>query len=99
MIERHWTALAKKEKANDYIFHLQNRTFAKLKKIEGFIQSKILLREVSEGIEFLIVTVWDNFDAIRKFTGEEIDTAVVPDVVHNMIIRFDSEVKHFEVRC
>lgn len=56
MIERHWKGIAQKDKADEYITHLQNETFKQIKRIEGFISASILKREVREGIEFLIIT-------------------------------------------
>jgi len=67
MISRHWTGLAKKERANEYIAHLQNDTFKQLKNIDGFISANILRREIEEGIEFLIITEWKSLR--RSFTG------------------------------
>ncbi len=66
MIERHWKGIAKKDRANEYIAHLQNVTFRQLQSIAGFISAKILKREVQDGIEFMIVTEWKNFDAIKS---------------------------------
>ncbi|HZI24869.1 MAG TPA: hypothetical protein VFD46_07325 [Chryseolinea sp.] len=42
MIERHWKGIARKERANEYIDHLRNDTFKKLKQINGFIAASIL---------------------------------------------------------
>ena len=85
MISRHWTGLAKSERANEYIAHLKNDTFSQLKTIDGFISAQILKREVEEGIEFLIITGWASFDAIRQFAGTNLDTAVVPGIVQEIM--------------
>ena len=97
MIVRHWTGLAKKDKADDYINHLKNDTFKKLANIEGFIEASILKRELHEGTEFLIITKWDSLKAIREFAGEKYEDAVVPKIAQEMMIRFDKLVKHYEV--
>jgi len=97
MISRHWTGIAKRERADEYIFHLQNDTFKKIKNIDGFISSKILQREVEEGIEFLIITEWESIEAIKKFAGEQFNIAVVPQLVKEIMIRYDHEVRHYMV--
>lgn len=97
MISRHWTGLAKKEKANEYIEHLQNNTFKHIALIPGFIAAHILKRELDEGIEFLIVTEWSSLNAIKQFAGENLDSAVVPDAVKELLIRYDDKVKHYEI--
>lgn len=97
MISRNWTGLCKKESASDYILHLRKDTFRKIKTINGFIRASILKREVSDGIEFLIVTEWQSLDAIKQFAGEDHDTAVVPPTVQEMMVRYDEKVKHYDI--
>jgi len=98
MISRHWTGVVKKERANDYILHLQNDTFKKIKILPGFISANILKRELEDGIEFLIITTWENIEAIKQFAGENYQVAVVPQIAKEMMIRFDSEAKHYEIK-
>ncbi len=98
MIARHWTGLAKKERADDYIAHLQNDTFKQLLNIDGFLKASILRRETEEGVEFLIITEWETFDAIKQFAGTNYETAVVPEIAQRMMIRYDEKVKHYEIK-
>lgn len=97
MISRHWKGLAKDEKADRYIDHLTKDTFPKLSKIKGFIKASILVRELEQGTEFLIITDWESMEAIRAFAGEPADKAVVPPVVHEMMIDYDRKAIHYEV--
>jgi len=96
-ISRHWRGIAKLEEADHYIHHLRNDTFPKLARIEGFIKASILRRPLGEGTEFLIVTTWQSIEAVRKFTGESAETAVVPPSVQAMMVEYDREVAHYEV--
>jgi heme-degrading monooxygenase HmoA len=97
MISRHWTGLAKKERADEYIDHLQNDTFKLIKLIDGFISARILKRDLKKGTEFLIITEWSTLDAIRQFAGENYDRAVVPKIVQDIMIEYDEGVRHYEV--
>lgn len=97
MISRHWIGIAKKERAEEYILHLQNDTFKKIKNIEGCISARILQREVKEGIEFLIITEWESIEAIKQFAGEQFNIAVVPQLVKEIMIKYEHEVKHYSV--
>ena len=97
MISRHWTGIAKKERAHEYIAHLQNDTFKQIANIDGFISAQILKRELDEGIEFLIITEWRTVDAIREFAGADFGTAVVPNLVHDIMIKYDNKVRHYEI--
>lgn len=96
MITRNWTGVIKPERANDYIAHLQHDTFKKLSSIKGFINASILKREVTDGIEFLVVTQWENMQAIQEFAGVNPDIAVVPAVAQEMMVRYDPVVRHYE---
>ena len=97
MISRHWTGLAKRETAHEYIEHLQNDTFKQIAAIPGFIAAHILKREVEEGIEFLIITEWSSFNAIKQFAGTNLDAAVIPKIVKELLIRYDDKVRHYEI--
>ena len=97
MIARHWSGVAKPGEADNYVDHLKNDTFPKLMRIKGFNSASILTRRVDQGTEFLIVTVWESMESIRQFAGETADVAVVPPVVHAMMVEYDRTVRHYEV--
>jgi heme-degrading monooxygenase HmoA len=97
MISRQWRGLAKLAYADDYIEHLRHETFPLLAKISGFVDASILRRDVSEGVEFLIVTRWSSKDAIQQFAGQDIEVAVVPQNVQAMMVTYDQHVRHYDV--
>lgn len=97
MIERHWKGIARSTEADNYIKHLLEDTFPKLKSIDGFLKASILKRTVANGVEFLIVTVWESYEPIKRFAGTDPSVAVVPDLVQAMMIEFEKKVVHYEV--
>jgi len=97
MISRQWKGIARTSEADHYVRHLREETFPRLARIEGFLRASILRRDVSDGVEFLIVTEWQSRDAIRAFAGDAIDVAVVPDNVQAMMVTFDRTVAHYDV--
>ena len=97
MIARHWRGLAKAHLADAYVAHLREETFPAIRKLPGFKNASIARRDVAEGVEFVIVTTWDSLDAIRAFAGADIDVAVVPEKVQQMMVHYDRVVRHFEV--
>lgn len=97
MISRHWKGVAKKERADEYIDHLKRETFPALKKIDGFIAAQILSREVNNGVEFLVITQWKSLKVIHQFAGKNIDVAVVPKLVQDIMVRYDPTVTHYEM--
>ena len=97
MISRQWRGLAKPAFAEAYVEHLQTETFPVIRKLEGFVSVSILRRSLPEGIEFLIVTCWSSVESIRAFAGAEVETAVVPHKVQDMMADYDRIVRHYEV--
>jgi heme-degrading monooxygenase HmoA len=97
MIARHWKGTTKPGFADRYIEHLKTHTVPELTAIPGFVSISILRRELADGTEFLIVTVWRSLDSIREFAGAEPDVAIVPPAAQAMMTRFDRRVAHYEV--
>jgi heme-degrading monooxygenase HmoA len=89
--------LAYPNRAQDYIRHLRTETFPALRKIPGFVDASILSRPFEAGIEFLVVTRWGSMDALAKFSGSDLEAAVVPAEAAQMMIEYDSRARHFEV--
>jgi heme-degrading monooxygenase HmoA len=97
MIARHWRGLAKREFADAYVEHLHSETFPQLVQLPGFHDASILRRDVEQGVEFLVVTVWKSLDAIRDFAGHDPESAVVPAKVQQMMIEYDRRPRHYQV--
>src|SRR5215831_5782701 len=97
MISRHWRAIAKREDADSYVAHPKSDTFPKLASLAGFVRASILRREVPNGTEFQVVTVWESLQAIRAFSGADIESGVVPPVAQAMMVEFDRRAAHYEV--
>ena len=97
MISRQWCGIARRSEADRYVAHLLTETFPQLEQIVGFRGTSILRRDVAVGVEFRIVTLWDSLDAIRAFTGADLESAVVPDKVKAMMVSYDRAAAHYEV--
>jgi heme-degrading monooxygenase HmoA len=98
MISRHWRALARADRAHDYVVHLQQKTLPELRKMSGFIDATILRRDQSQGVEFVVITNWVSAEAIREFaTGADAESAVVPLEVREMMLEYDLRARHYRV--
>jgi heme-degrading monooxygenase HmoA len=97
MIARHWRGLVKSERAADYVEHLQSQTLPELVQLAGFLDAKVLRRDLPQGVEFLVVTIWTSLDAIRAFTGADVESAVVPPQARAMMIEYDHKARHYDV--
>ena len=97
MISRHWHGVAKAASAEAYVHHLRTETFPAIRKLRGFVSASVLRRSVSNGVEFLVITQWTSIEAIHGFAGAEVETAVVPQKVQDMMVTYDQAVRHDEV--
>jgi heme-degrading monooxygenase HmoA len=97
MISRHWIGVIKKDKLEEYLTYLESAVLPKLANVEGLRNTYYLKREVAEGIEFLIVTEWDNVEAIVNFAGQEYDRAVVDEYSKSLLITYDKTVRHYVI--
>jgi heme-degrading monooxygenase HmoA len=97
MISRHWKGIARREDADRYLAHLKTETFPKLASLAGFLQATILRRDLAEGTEFQVVTVWESVDAIHTFAGDDAEAAVVAPAAQAMMVDFDRRAVHYEV--
>jgi heme-degrading monooxygenase HmoA len=97
MIARHWRGLVKRERADAYVEHLQSQTLPQLVQLAGFHDARVLRRELPQGVEFLVVTIWESLDSIRAFAGNDVESAVVPPEARDMMIEYDRNARHYEV--
>jgi heme-degrading monooxygenase HmoA len=97
MIFRVWRGEATVEDGPRYVDHLERSVFPQLREIEGYEKAYLLRRPIGDRVEFLVITVWQSMDAIRRFAGEEPTTAVVEPEARAVLSDFDETVDHYEV--
>ena len=97
MIARMWRGFAFPENAEEYVKHLQMSVLPELRQIDGFQKVYLMRQDSSEGVEFIVLTLWESMDAIHKFAGEDAEVAVVAPSAQPLFREYDSTVKHFEV--
>ena len=97
MILRMWKGRATVEKSREYIEHATKKVFPALAAIEGHRGAYLLQRAVGGAIEFVVLTLWESMEAVRRFAGAKPEKAVVEPKARAALIAFDELVTHFEV--
>jgi heme-degrading monooxygenase HmoA len=97
MVLRMWKARSTPRQTPAYIEHATKKVFPKVRAIEGYRGEYLLQREVEDGIELVVLTLWDSMEAIKRFAGPEPDRAVVEPEARAVLTSFDEYVTHFEV--
>jgi uncharacterized protein YciI/heme-degrading monooxygenase HmoA len=101
-IARMWRGRATAEESHAYIEHVTVKVFPALAAIDGHKGAYLLRRAVGgatqdEEIEFVVLTLWDSMEAVRRFAGDTPDKAVVEPEARAVLSSFDDLVTHFEV--
>jgi hypothetical protein len=97
VIGRLWRGWATAEGALEYTAHLRDSTFPALARMGGFERAYALRRKTDEGVEFVVLTLWESLAAVRGFAGADYEAAVVPPEARHMLTTFDDRVSHFEL--
>jgi heme-degrading monooxygenase HmoA len=75
MIARLWRGVTLASKADDYFAYLQKTGLKDLRSTPGN-QGVYVFRRLKEGTaEFLLVSLWDSVESIKKFAGDEHEKA------------------------
>jgi len=97
MILRMWKARATPEKSGEYIEHATKTIFPALGAIEGHSGAYLLRRAVGGAVEFVVLTLWESMEGVRRFAGANSEKAVVEPEARAALTAFDDSVTHFEV--
>ena len=98
MIARLWRgAAADRQNADAYVRHLKASVVPELNDIAGYREVRLMKRETGGRTEFLVMTLWNSMDAIRRFAGNDPDRAVVEPEARAVLAEYDDFVRHYEV--
>ena len=97
MIARTWRGATAAEDGDAYLEYLHRTGLADYRKIDGHRGVLALRRIIGERAEFLLVSLWDSEQAIRKFAGDDIEQAVFYPEDEQFLVDRDLKVGHYEV--
>jgi heme-degrading monooxygenase HmoA len=98
MIARMWHGWTKPADADAYENLLRDEMFPSMRRVQGFERAYLLRRAAGEEVEFVTVTVFTSLDAVRRFAGNDYETAVLHPKAHALLSRYDAKSVHYEVR-
>ena len=96
-IARIWKGVAERSKADVFLDYMMKTGVKDFRLKEGNRGVYVLRRNGKKRVEFLMVSLWDSVNAIRKFAGEEIDRASYYPEDEKLLVKLEPKVKHFEV--
>jgi len=95
MIVRIWQGKALESNAELYRRYFAEDIVPRLKAVKGFCGYEVLERLERGHVEFLIITRWENMDAIRAFAGVMPDKAVLEHEARTLLEQYDEYVTHY----
>jgi heme-degrading monooxygenase HmoA len=97
MIARTWSGATSAADADTYLDYLHRTGLAGYRGTPGNRGVLALRRLAGDRAEFLLVTLWDSEEAIRRFAGDDIERAVFYPEDDRFLVARDERVRHYEV--
>jgi heme-degrading monooxygenase HmoA len=97
MIARVWRGYTRAEDASLYEAMLKPELLPGIGMASGYIGSYLLRRQQEAEVEFITIILWDSIEAIRAVTGEDFETAIVPEERRKYLLRYDEKSAHYEI--
>ncbi len=91
-----WRGEVLTARAGEYLEYLKRTGLADYANVPGNRGTTVLTRELGDRTEFLIVTEWDSWEAIREFAGADPEIArYYPEDDDYLLFRTE-RVEHYE---
>jgi heme-degrading monooxygenase HmoA len=97
MIARIWHGSTPESKGDAYFDYLTKTGTAECLATEGNRGVQVLRRIIDGRAEFLFISFWESYEAIRKFAGEDIEKAVYYPEDKEILLELEPNVVHYEV--
>jgi heme-degrading monooxygenase HmoA len=101
MISRIWHGWTNLQNADKYEALLKAEIFVGIEErnIHGYRGIQLLRRQIGDETEFITIMTFDSIEAVREFTGQDYEQAVVPAKARTVLSHFDQRSQHYEIRA
>ena len=97
MIARIWRGAVRRGDADRYAEYMRETGVKEYAETAGNQGVLMLRRDESARSEFVMVTVWESWDAIRAFAGDDVERAVFYPEDDAFLVERDLTATHYEV--
>lgn len=97
MIARLWHGWTSLENADQYERLLRSEVLPGIHRVPGYHGATLLRRDGADQVEFITITFFDSMEAVRRFAGDPVETAVVPPEARVLLQRFDAQAVHYQM--
>jgi heme-degrading monooxygenase HmoA len=97
MIARIWKGQTPESKADQYFEFLKATGIKDYRETKGN-QGVLVLRRKHKGhAEFYLLSLWESWDAIREFAGDDVEKAFYYPEDPEYLLSMEPDVEHYEV--
>ena len=97
MIARLWRGYTTAQNADAYEAMLKPDLLPGLSHKPGFRGSFLFRRALGDEVEFVTMILWDSLDNLRALTGDDYETAVIPEERKRVLSRWDEKAAHYDM--
>ena len=97
MIARIWRGTVRAQQADEYYRYLEQTGLKEYRQTAGNRGVQVLRRIQGETCEYLLITFWESWEAIRRFAGDQPEKAVYYPRDREFLLELEPDVQHFEV--
>jgi heme-degrading monooxygenase HmoA len=97
MIGRIWRGTTRAEDADTYLAYVEKTGLKDYRSTPGNRGMMVLRRLEKETAEFLVLSFWEDFDAVRRFAGPQPEKAVYYPEDDRFLLGKEPSVTHYEV--
>ncbi|WP_204260193.1 hypothetical protein [Microbacterium sp. B35-30] len=95
-IFRMWRGTVRSEDVDEYVAYIERTGMAEYRETPGNLDAWMLTRDLGDGTtEILTVSRWGSLEAITRFAGADIDTAVYYPEDDRFLVERDDVVRHW----
>jgi heme-degrading monooxygenase HmoA len=97
MIARIWRGNTRADKAEEYVGYVEETGLKEYRQTPGNRGALLLRRIEGDTAEFLVLSFWEDFEAIRRFAGPDAEKAVYYPEDEHYLLGKDPHVTHYHV--
>jgi heme-degrading monooxygenase HmoA len=97
MIARIWRGRTSEQDADAYLQYLERTGVKDHRSIEGN-RGDYVMRKTDNGVsEFLVISLWESFESIRKFAGPDPEVSVYYPEDEKYLLEMEPKVSHYQI--
>lgn len=96
-VARVWHGVTPKVKRDEFVKYVSKTGIRDLRKTKGNLGSYLFTRDVGDNTEFLLVSLWESEDSIKKFAGDDIKKPRYYKRDSELLAELEPTVAHFQV--